>query len=85
MSEEETSLKSVTFGSTIYLSTESSLDSYMFTDGFMDNTVRLKSFQSITGPGDNKHHDFSFCLFMVLPFVNESAFEVQNKLIGSWR
>jgi hypothetical protein len=51
MSQEEERLQPVTFGSLIYLSTESSLDSFMFCDGFMDNRVVLKSFQGIAAQG----------------------------------
>jgi hypothetical protein len=51
MSEEEERLQPVTFGSVIYLSTESSLDSFMFCDGFMENRVTIKSFNGICGEG----------------------------------
>lgn len=46
---EEELLKPVTYGSIIYLSTESNLDAYMFSDGFVDKNVKLKSFSEITG------------------------------------
>lgn len=42
---EKELLKPVTYGSIIYLSTESNLDSYMFCDGFVDKNVKLKSFK----------------------------------------
>jgi hypothetical protein len=45
----EQTLEPVTFGSVIYLSTEASLDSYMFSDGFMDNRVILKEYRGICG------------------------------------
>ena len=46
---EEQLLQPVTYGSVIYLSTESNLNSFMFSDGFMDMSVKLKSFESICG------------------------------------
>jgi hypothetical protein len=55
MSEEEERLQPVTFGSVIYLSTESSLDSFMFCDGFMENRVTIKSFNGICGEGKVIH------------------------------
>jgi hypothetical protein len=48
MSDEQT-LQPVTFGSVIYLSTEMNLNSYMFSDGFMDNRVILKEYDGICG------------------------------------
>ena len=46
MAEKDERLKPVTFGSTIYLSTETSNDSFAFCDGFMEKRVKLKSFPS---------------------------------------
>ena len=54
----------MTYGSVIYVSTESNLNEFMFSDGFVNNSVELR--ENLT-----EFYDFSFCLFMVLPFSNE--------------
>ncbi|CAD8074919.1 unnamed protein product [Paramecium sonneborni] len=79
---EEQLLQPVTYGSVIYLSTESNLNSFMFSDGFMDTSVKLKSFESICGVD---YYDFSFSLFMVLPFSSIQSFEHQANVIQEWR
>ncbi|CAD8158586.1 unnamed protein product [Paramecium pentaurelia] len=79
---EEQLLQPVTYGSVIYLSTESNLNSFMFSDGFMDKSVKLKSFESICGVD---YYDFSFSLFMVLPFSSIQSFEHQANVIQEWR
>lgn len=57
----------MTYGSVIYVSTESNLNEFMFSDGFVNNSVELR--ENLT-----EFYDFSFCLFMVLPFSNEQSF-----------
>ena len=77
MTEDE-KRKPVRYGSVIYLSTGQKVNSFVFSDGFMDNRVILKAFNGICGNANEGHHDFSFCLFMVLPFSNASCFDVQR-------
>lgn len=62
----------VTFGSLINLNLEPDFVLFMYAEGFMDQRVKIKKFQP-EGQAD-KSDDFSYCLFMILPFSNMSAF-----------
>ena len=83
MSEEKL-LEPLTFNSIIYLSTESNMNNFVFSNGFVDNYLSLKPISTITN-SKTPLNDFSFCLFVILPFPNLQSFESQAKAIQQWK
>ncbi|KAL4459521.1 hypothetical protein ABPG74_018134 [Tetrahymena malaccensis] len=69
----------VRFGSLIHLNLEDSFQYYMYGEGFMNQSVEMKKFDLQTEA--NKDDDFSYCLFMILPFQDLNSFKQQQILL----
>ncbi|EAR95948.2 MIR domain protein (macronuclear) [Tetrahymena thermophila SB210] len=69
----------VRFGSLIHLNLEDSFQYYMYGEGFMNQSVEMKKFD-LQGEA-NKDDDFSYCLFMILPFQDLNSFKQQQFLL----